>query len=447
MVTTLSDKPKAVPVEPHLRGVTRPLRVGLFGCSLTTGNRGVTALAFSTIGGLHTLGVPVEVVLFDMGRGERQTTVPIQGGTVDVRLVGCFESRRYYRPSNLTHLRWANRLGLGPIHPMLRELRQLDAIFDISAGDSFSDIYGWKRFHAVALPKLLALEMGIPLILTPQTYGPYKTDRAKQWATDILKRSSQVWARDSISMNVVKSLVGDSYDPSKYRTGVDVAFGLPSHAPREPKLVEQINAFKKGAGTLIGLNVSGLLYTRSGEDVSHYGFLDSYQEMTDELLERLLALKDTKILLIPHVSSAKGGPDIDCDTTTLNAIYARLTPEQKEKVFLVPPSVGPTEVKWVIAQCAWFCGTRMHACIAALSQGVPATAIAYSDKTLGVFETAYVGEAVVDPRVLHKDELIDRILAGFNRRQTFASALHQRLPQLKQEWAEEFQAIYQSVRE
>ncbi len=441
------EKPKVSSGQSQTRRPSAsPLRVGLFGCSLTTGNRGVTALAFSTIGGLHTLGVPVEITIFDMGRGTRHTTVPIQGGSVDVRLVGCFESKRYYRLSNLTHLRWANRLGLSRIHPMLRELKKLDAIFDISAGDSFSDIYGWKRFQSITASKLLALEMGIPLILMPQTYGPFKTEPAKVVATDILKRANQVWARDDISMNVVKSLVGGNYDPSRYHTGVDVAFGLPSHAPRDPKLVEQVQQFKKGAGSLIGLNVSGLLYTNDGQDVSHYGFLDSYREMTDELLVKLMELPDTKLLLIPHVSSAKGGPDIDCDTTTLNNIYAKLTPEQKQKVMLIPPSVGPTEVKWVIAQCDWFCGTRMHACIAALSQGVPATAIAYSDKTLGVFETANVGEAVVDPRVLHKEEMIDRILLGMNRRHAFAATLKDRLPKLKEEWAEEFQAIYASVK-
>ena len=240
MVTTL-DQPKVSSGPSNAsRASDRPLRVGLFGCSLTTGNRGVTALAFSTIGGLHTLGVPVEITIFDMGHGERHTTVPIQGGSVDVRLVGCFESKRYYRPSNLTHLRWANRLGLSKIHPMLRELKKLDAIFDISAGDSFSDIYGWKRFQSITASKMLALEMGIPLILTPQTYGPFKTEAAKAVATDILKRANQVWARDDISMNLVKSMVGASFEPSRFHTGVDVAFGLPSHAPRDPKLVEQV---------------------------------------------------------------------------------------------------------------------------------------------------------------------------------------------------------------
>ena len=43
--------------------------------------------------------------------------------------------------------------------------------------------------------------------------------------------------------------------------------------------------------------------------------------------------------------------------------------------------------KAVIGQCDFFIGSRMHACIAALSQGVPCVGVAYSMKFAGVFDT------------------------------------------------------------
>ena len=46
----------------------------------------------------------------------------------------------------------------------------------------------------------------------------------------------------------------------------------------------------------------------------------------------------------------------------------------------------------------------MHACIAALSQTVPAVAIAYSRKFLGVMETIGVEDIVVDPQCMTADE-------------------------------------------
>jgi len=76
----------------------------------------------------------------------------------------------------------------------------------------------------------------------------------------------------------------------------------------------------------------------------------------------------------------------------------------------------PRQVKWVISQCDWFCGTRMHATIAGLSTGVPTAAIAYSLKTAGVFETCGQGEHVADPRELSTDAVIESLWKSWNAR-------------------------------
>ena len=44
-------------------------------------------------------------------------------------------------------------------------------------------------------------------------------------------------------------------------------------------------------------------------------------------------------------------------------------------------------MKYLIGQCDFFVGSRMHSCIAAVSQCVPAVSIAYSDKFIGVMAT------------------------------------------------------------
>ena len=103
------------------------------------------------------------------------------------------------------------------------------------------------------------------------------------------------------------------------------------------------------------------------------------------------------------------------------------------------------ELKWVIGQCDWFCGTRMHACIAALSQGVPSTSIAYSDKTAGVFETAGVEDGVVDPRVARGPQIVQQTLQGLDRRAQTAAALREQLPRLREQLADQHCAILQSI--
>ncbi len=54
-----------------------------------------------------------------------------------------------------------------------RAIRSSVAVLDVSAGDSFADLYGSKRFDYICLFKEMAIQMKKPLILLPQTYGPF----------------------------------------------------------------------------------------------------------------------------------------------------------------------------------------------------------------------------------------------------------------------------------
>lgn len=87
-----------------------------------------------------------------------------------------------------------------------------------------------------------------------------------------------------------------------------------------------------------------------------------------------------------------------------------------------------SELKWIIGHADWVCGTRMHATIAALSQGVPACALAYSLKTRGVFERCGIGESVVDLRSENMETARERVLLSWHNRAVLKEKLSARLP-------------------
>ena len=120
-----------------------------------------------------------------------------------------------------------------------------------------------------------------------------------------------------------------------------------------------------------------------------------------------------RIALIPHVTAANS-PDTG-DAAAHTKLVAELPDAQRRRVLAIPGIYDAAETKWIIGKCHWFCGTRMHACIAALSQGVAATAIAYSDKTLGVFESAGVAGQVVDPRSCDGEAATRQIMRGLEQ--------------------------------
>jgi len=64
---------------------------------------------------------------------------------------------------------------------------EADLILDLSAGDSFTDIYGLRRYIYTSLPKLVAIVMKKKLILMPQTIGPFNNRIIKAVSRYIIK--------------------------------------------------------------------------------------------------------------------------------------------------------------------------------------------------------------------------------------------------------------------
>ena len=414
----------------------RALRVGIFGAPLDTGNLGVSALGISTIEGLARFAPRgVECVLFDHGRGSRPLGCGVQA---QVTRTGCFYSRRFYRRENLrTALAFA-RLGLVGIHPLLRTVRGLDAVLDVSGGDSFTDLYGDWRFRAVTAPMALALAMDLPLVLLPQTYGPFSTAETRRRARELLLGARRVWARDAYSLSVVRELLGPAFDADRHRDAVDVAFGLPARAPAGGA-ADSVRKLRRDVGFVLGLNVSGLLFHREHQAQSQYGLAAPYRTLIETLLRTLLAYPAARVLLIPHVVPPCG-PEED-DVAACETLRAALPADAAERVTVAPTLSDPREIKWVISHCDWFCGTRMHACIAALSQGVPTLGIAYSDKTAGVFETVSMGDQVADARRLGADEVIERVERSLAGRAEVARDLSDAMPHVLARWESQFRTL------
>lgn len=407
-----------------------PLRACLFGAALDTSNLGVSALACSIIGGLARLNRPVSVTLFDHGRGLRPARRVVDGRDFAFDLCGLSATRRFYRTESMWNARvraWLGGLGSEPA----RRIREADVVFDISGGDSFSDLYGQRRFNAVAMCKRMALEQRRPLVLLPQTYGPYRDGRNRRVASDIVRRAAQCWARDPRSFEILRDLLGGDFDPARHFSGVDVAFALPEAEPPRPLPApledwfadrEESPASNAGGSIpfppshpptfppLLGFNVSGLIYNDPVDMRERYGFKADYRELVHAFLRRVLDESDARVLLVPHVLAPEWA--VESDPRACRAVYGYLRESgcDMRRVAVAPRLDDPSQMKWLIARCDWFCGTRMHACIAGLSSGVPTVGIAYSDKARGVFETCGADALLLDPRTLDAHEALRCLL-------------------------------------
>lgn len=419
--------------------------VALAGASLDTGNLGVSALGLSVIQGLRRERQDFKITLFDHGRGLRDFTVGRNGSAAPITLCGAKLSRRWHQPESWARIRLAAKLG-GLFNPAAQHILKADAILDISGGDSFTDLYGDHRFRMVCQPKLTALEHQKPLILLPQTYGPFNTSKARRTAERIVRNSAMSWARDERSFATLRDLLGDAFDPTRHRSGVDVAFGLEAHDPGEslPSELRELLEHDDPSEHPVGLNVSGLIYHDPAKTRERYDFTADYQDLIHQLLLGLLQRTNASLFLVPHVLSPAGHYESDPEACRL--VRNTLPESLRSRVHLIPPSFDAGEMKWIISRCQWFCGTRMHATIAGLSTGVPTSAVAYSLKTQGVFETCGLGQTVVDPRTHDTSHCVEALLDLFDRRNELSATLARHLPAVKQQAETQMHEIVSHIR-
>ena len=403
-------------------------RLCLFGASPETGNQGVNALCWSTLDGIARR-VAADVQVFSYGDNQSLQVVPGSSPPSLYRLRDMSVGRRIWRANHLRRAELSANLGWRR-NPIVKDVRRADAVLDVSGGDSFTDLYGLSRFNDVTAPKKLALSLGTPLILLPQTYGPFSRGRNEQTARNLIAGSSLAYARDRRSYENLQGILGHRFDPKRHRQGVDLAFGL---RPRQPTVMEpalQHALERPGLRPLVGLNISGLLTNQSEAASQRFSLVSDYRELIINLIVQLLQTTDAHILLVPHVHAPTGHyeSDLDACLALTRQLPQSCRAEANERLTIVQSPYDASELKWIISRTDWFCGTRMHSTIAALSTGVACCALAYSLKTEGVFESCGVGNATCDLRQLSTEAALELVLSTWHHRQQLSDTLAKQLP-------------------
>lgn len=397
----------------------------LAGAAPDTGNLGVCALFYSTVIGVNARLPNQQLTVFDHGTGIRDLQIVDNDTSFCIQLCGAKHGRRYYQNENFANIRFSCKLG-GGINPIAKRVLNSIAMIDISGGDSFTDLYGSWRFKAITYPKLIAIENKIPLILLPQTYGPYLSANSRNQAAEIVKASTMAWARDAESFDELKGLLGFAFDEKRHLLGVDVAFLLPSKIPRASPSDTLKKWLCERTVATVGINVSGLIYNQPDKAYSQYGLKADYQKIIYQFVRKLLTETDVNIVLIPHVLADE--QFYESDTAACKHLHNLFPSADRRRLEILPDAYDQCEIKWVISQMDWFCGTRMHSTIASLSTGVPTAAIAYSIKTRRVFKTCNQEQQVIDPRKFGTQDVIDGLWQCWQQRENVKTSLRQQLP-------------------
>lgn len=404
----------------------------LMGASLGTGNRGVSALGASLVKLAREYCPDAEVRML-LGRRTntpfqlRSNGQQLQVGVVNYRLSPGAKPREHfalwlllaflYRVFPLES--WRDLLRRR--HPLIRASAQAAFVGDIRGGDSFSDIYGLKNFVLGSLEVLAVVLVRREVVLLPQTYGPYKSWISRKIARFILRRSSTILSRDRQSIATAEGLAGR---PGSCRFCPDVAFSLESRLPEklciDPPLPSSVLS-PPAPAVLIGLNVNGLMYRGGYTRDNMFGLRLDYREYLSSVSRALLADPRRHLLFVPHTFAPP--ESVESDPAACQEVRAALPAKLRSRAHLLEGEYDQSEIKWIIGQCGFFIGSRMHSCIAALSQGIPTVGVAYSKKFAGVFDSVGAADWVVDGRQFDSAQAVAKTMKILQGREALCGPL------------------------
>ena len=165
----------------------KKIKIGLLWHSLESANLGVGALSYAQMHIVSDVAIKLEL-------------------DVEFIMMGWVDETQAHADSRVINACQVNAKRLLGLTPELHHaIKECDLILDIGEGDSFSDIYGWKRLVYLVGTKILAKSFDIPLIMSPQTIGPFKNPLAAKFADYVMKKSRAVFSRDRLSTAYFRS--------------------------------------------------------------------------------------------------------------------------------------------------------------------------------------------------------------------------------------------------
>lgn len=330
------------------------INIGLLGTVINNANMGCVALTYSVIILLENISNKMQIefhyYIFENIPDKSKTDLLEKNLCIQPDRIKTFPISFFYR-------------YISRIHHFLscietsKAINSCDIFLDMTEGDSFTDIYGNKRFLNTVNIKKKIIKKKKKLILGPQTYGPFKDKKNIGIAAKIIEEADCVISRDELSVRYMNPFISNNII-----IGTDLAFLLPYDRTRQKENTEKIK---------IGINISSLL-VKDKKDASPACFtLKTDYELYIETILNFLEKSDIyDVYVVPHVGCDGGDA------------Y-----KEKYKDFIyIEKFQTPIEAKTIISQMDIFIGARMHAVIAAVSSGIATIPNAYSRKFKGVFD-------------------------------------------------------------
>lgn len=373
----------------------RNIRVGIFFGTILHQNMGCNALNYSFIQLCEEIGKQKDwhfqyILYWDIPASFNNDNLPRELSGYDISFMKIPES--YLRL-------WLKGILKDKMHDynqFYQSIKSCDFFVDTCGGDSFSDIYGSYTLKYIGKNHALANKFKKPIILLPQTIGPFHTKEGEKRGDWMMRNATHVFVRDSISHKVAQRHISCE----KITETIDMAFYMDFTA-----MSKNVN------GTTIGVSPSALLWNGGYTGSNQFGLKSDYRKTICRIIEHLQE-EECRVVLLAHVLYGTASQPREDDYWLCKKLQY-----QYPKCELAPFFYTPMEAKGFISSLDGLMSSRMHCCIGAYSSGVPVFTLGYSRKFNGLFEETLKYPYGADLREDDMEETLkhlDKYLADLN---------------------------------
>jgi colanic acid/amylovoran biosynthesis protein len=262
----------------------------------------------------------------------------------------------------------------------------------------------------------LALLLGKPLVLLPQSFGPLPGRLQQRLLRWLLDRSALVAAREYRSLRFLAGI------GLRRRVLVlpDMAFGLSAPvANSTPPLRESALVHEERRPSI------GITLLDWGAQNASFRNQRGYEAAILALIEHLQRHHHATIVLLAQSCGPIAAQD---DRHIARRIAAAACPET---ISVIDAALSPEALQAAYGQLDLLVATRMHSAIFALSAGVPALVIGYLHKSAGIMEMLGLEDHVLDIDTLDAAQLCTAFDRLWDERAAVRAQLATRVPAMR----------------
>jgi polysaccharide pyruvyl transferase WcaK-like protein len=265
----------------------------------------------------------------------------------------------------------------------------------------------WSMLIARTWEILVARAFQKPIVLFPNSIGPFRTLLGRALAKLALGNCSALLVRDATSFDIARRLALGS--PASRMLTYDTALLFTPDGARHHR------AFEASGKPVLGVAPGVYSYSITRAQVRHY--VAAHAAALDDAIEQL----GVHVVFLPHYISGFQNDDL----AICNAIIRRMKHGRAVELIEV---ATVSEFKRLLDQTDVVVSSKMHPAVLAVSGQVPTVCIAYDHKQTSFFERLDMADCLLDIRDVSPRTLAAKIAHVWTDRDRLAAGLAERIP-------------------